>query len=94
VAVARNRAIDRLRRERALRARVPELAAALAAEPSTEEPVITSVPDERLRLIFACCHPALAREAQVALTLRLLGGLSTAEVARAFLVRRLAVLRG
>jgi RNA polymerase sigma-70 factor (ECF subfamily) len=89
VAVARNRAIDRLRRERALRARVPQLAAETAAEPppaAEEEPVETSVPDERLRLIFACCHPALAREAQVALTLRLLGGLTTAEVAHAFLV--------
>ena len=51
-----------------------------------EAPVSTSVPDERLRLIFTCCHPALAREAQVALTLRLLGGLTTAEVAHAFLV--------
>jgi RNA polymerase sigma-70 factor, ECF subfamily len=86
VAVARNRAIDRLRRERALRARAPQLAALAAAEPTPVEPVLTSVSDERLRLIFACCHPALAREAQVALTLRLLGGLSTAEVAHAFLV--------
>jgi RNA polymerase sigma-70 factor, ECF subfamily len=89
VAVARNRAVDRLRRERALRARVPQLAALAATageEPSAEEFVTTSVPDERLRLIFACCHPALAPEAQVALTLRLLGGLSTAEVAHAFLV--------
>jgi len=88
VAVARNRAIDRLRRERALRARVPELAALVRAEdePPEEAPVATSVPDERLRLIFACCHPALAAEAQVALTLRLLGGLTTAEVAHAFLV--------
>jgi RNA polymerase sigma-70 factor, ECF subfamily len=90
VAVARNRAIDRLRRERALRVRVPQLGAlatAGEAEPTAEEePVATSVPDERLHLIFACCHPALAREAQVALTLRLLGGLSTAEVAHAFLV--------
>jgi RNA polymerase sigma-70 factor (ECF subfamily) len=90
VAVARNRAIDRLRRERALRARVPQLAAlatAGEADPAAaEEPVATTVPDERLHLIFACCHPALAREAQVALTLRLLGGLSTAEVAHAFLV--------
>lgn len=51
-----------------------------------EEGVTTRVPDERLRLIFTCCHPALAREAQVALTLRLLGGLTTAEVAHAFLV--------
>jgi RNA polymerase sigma-70 factor (ECF subfamily) len=89
LAVARNRAIDRLRHERALRARAPQLAD-LATTPhdeaSMERPVITSVPDERLRLVFTCCHPALAREAQVALTLRLLGGLSTAEVAHAFLV--------
>jgi len=85
VAVARNRAIDRLRRDRALRARVPQLAVPERA-PSGEPPPMTSVPDERLRLIFACCHPALAREAQVALTLRLVGGLSTAEVASAFLV--------
>jgi len=89
LAVARNRAIDRLRRQRALRARSPELATLATApedEPTMEPPVMTSVPDERLRLIFTCCHPALAREAQVALTLRLLGGLSTAEVAHAFLV--------
>jgi RNA polymerase sigma-70 factor (ECF subfamily) len=89
VAVARNRAIDRLRRERALRARVPELAALapdIEDETTVDEPVLTSVPDERLRLIFTCCHPALAAEAQVALTLRLLGGLSTGEVAHAFLV--------
>jgi RNA polymerase sigma-70 factor, ECF subfamily len=84
IAVARNRAIDRLRHERALRARVPDLAA--PPDEGTMEPVSTSVPDERLRLIFTCCHPALAREAQVALTLRLLGGLSTPEVAHAFLV--------
>jgi RNA polymerase sigma-70 factor (ECF subfamily) len=86
VAVARNRAIDRLRRERAWRARAPQLVAASAADEEPTPEVITSVPDERLRLIFTCCHPALAPEAQVALTLRLLGGLSTAEVARAFLV--------
>jgi RNA polymerase sigma-70 factor (ECF subfamily) len=86
VAVARNRAIDRLRHERALRARVPQLATATGETEAPMEPVTTSVPDERLRLIFTCCHPALAREAQVALTLRLLGGLSTVEVAHAFLV--------
>jgi RNA polymerase sigma-70 factor (ECF subfamily) len=92
VAVARNRAIDRLRRDRALRATVPQLAALTSAaaddapDHTADEPVPTSVPDDRLRLIFACCHPALAPEAQVALTVRLLGGLSTAEVARAFLV--------
>ena len=65
---------------------MPELAALADDETPAEEPVPTSVPDERLRLIFACCHPALARPAQTALTLRLLGGLSTAEVAHAFLV--------
>jgi RNA polymerase sigma-70 factor, ECF subfamily len=91
IAVARNRAIDRLRRDRALRVRTPQLAALMAvtapgSEPARDEPMPTSVPDERLRLIFACCHPALAPEAQVALTLRLLGGLSTTEVAHAFLV--------
>jgi RNA polymerase sigma-70 factor (ECF subfamily) len=89
LAVARNRAIDRLRHERALRARAPQLAELATApqhEATMEQSISTSVPDERLRLIFACCHPALAREAQVALTLRLLGGLSTAEVAHAFLV--------
>ena len=88
VAVARNRAIDRVRRERTLRGRLPELTALTPThdEPHEAEPVLTSVPDERLRLIFTCCHPALAPEAQVALTLRLLGGLSTAEVAHAFLV--------
>jgi RNA polymerase sigma-70 factor (ECF subfamily) len=89
LAVARNHAIDRLRRERTLRARAPQLAEPATTpqdEATMDEPVTTSVPDERLRLIFTCCHPALAREAQVALTLRLLGGLSTAEVAHAFLV--------
>ena len=91
VVVARNRAIDRLRRDRVLRQRAAQLEAlaTLATpddEPADEEAMPTSVPDERLRLIFTCCHPALAPEAQVALTLRLLGGLSTAEVAHAFLV--------
>jgi RNA polymerase sigma-70 factor (ECF subfamily) len=91
VVVARNRAIDRLRHDRLLRERAPELAAVAVLgttdeEPGGEEPMPTSVPDERLRLIFTCCHPALAPDAQVALTLRLLGGLSTVEVAHAFLV--------
>jgi RNA polymerase sigma-70 factor, ECF subfamily len=91
VVVARNRAIDRLRRDRVLRERAAQLVALAALarpddEPAGEEPMQTSVPDERLRLIFTCCHPALAADAQVALTLRLLGGLSTAEVAHAFLV--------
>jgi RNA polymerase sigma-70 factor (ECF subfamily) len=77
---ARNRAIDRLRRERRQAALAPgALARIEALEPET------GIPDERLELIFACCHPALAPEARVALTLRALGGLSTREVARAFL---------
>jgi len=84
---ARNRAIDRLRRE----SRGRELLAELALlAPGDEEVGMTEeegpVDDDRLRLIFTCCHPALSGEAQVALTLRLLGGLSTEEVARAFLV--------
>jgi RNA polymerase sigma-70 factor (ECF subfamily) len=78
---ARNRAIDRIRRERTL-AHKTELLARLAPSETEEGPI----PDERLTLIFACCHPALAVEAQVALTLRTLGGLSTEEIARAFLV--------
>jgi RNA polymerase sigma-70 factor (ECF subfamily) len=82
ITTARNRAIDRLRRE-ATRADRHAAAALLAAEaPEPEGPV----EDDRLRLIFTCCHPALAASAQVALTLRLLGGLTTAEIAHAFLV--------
>jgi RNA polymerase sigma-70 factor (ECF subfamily) len=79
---ARNRAIDRIRRERTLE-RKTELLAALRVEEAEDPDVI---PDERLSLIFACCHPALATEAQVALTLRTLGGLTTDEIARAFLL--------
>ena len=75
---ARNRAIDRLRRER--RRVAAPLARIEALGPDSE------IPDERLELMFACCHPALAPESRVALTLRALGGLSTREVARAFLV--------
>ena len=83
ITTARNRAVDRLRRE-ASRADRHAQAALLhaAAEPRDEG----AVKDERLRLIFTCCHPALAPAAQVALTLRLLGGLTTTEIARAFLV--------
>ena len=83
ITTARNRAIDRLRRE-ASRADRHAQAALLHArdEPAEEGPVR----DDRLRLIFTCCHPALAAPARVALTLRLLGGLTTAEIARAFLV--------
>ena len=77
--VARNRAVDALRRESAWRRTLPLLV--------MEEPVAGPAEDDLLRLIFTCCHPALAPDAQVALTLRLLCGLSTAEVARAFLVQ-------
>jgi RNA polymerase sigma-70 factor, ECF subfamily len=82
VATARNRAIDRIRREQTL-ARKTELLARAAGLPQDEE---ATIPDERLELIFACCHPALAPEAQVALTLSLVGGLTTPEIARSFLV--------
>jgi len=87
VTTARNRAIDRLRRERVLARKREELARldALTRGPGGEERPVTSIPDERLALIFTCCHPALAVEAQVALTLRLLGGLTVDEIARAFL---------
>ena len=80
---ARNRATDRIRRERALTAKYALLVAGNSAEVPMQA---TTFPDERLELIFTCCHPALAVEAQVALTLRALGGLSTDEIARAFLV--------
>jgi RNA polymerase sigma-70 factor, ECF subfamily len=75
-----------VRRERTLTAKRAELErlAALTLE-DTEEETVNSIPDERLALIFTCCHPALAVESQVALTLRLLGGLTTAEIAAAFL---------
>jgi RNA polymerase sigma-70 factor (ECF subfamily) len=79
---ARNRAVDRLRRERAGQEKLRQLAA-LAEDP--DDPLPDDIPDERLRLIFTCCHPALPFEARVALTLRTLVGLSTAEIARAFL---------
>jgi RNA polymerase sigma-70 factor (ECF subfamily) len=82
VATARNRAIDRIRREQTL-ARKTQLLARAEQIPDDEDAVI---PDERLELIFACCHPALAAEAQVALTLSLVGGLTTPEIARAFIV--------
>ncbi|MGW5241221.1 RNA polymerase sigma factor [Monashia sp. NPDC004114] len=83
ITTARNRAIDRLRREASRDARHTEAAALYTPdEPREEGPV----KDERLRLVFTCCHPALSREAQVALTLRLLGGLTTPEIAHAFLV--------
>jgi RNA polymerase sigma-70 factor, ECF subfamily len=80
---ARNRATDAIRRERVLGAKAELLAAANRSEESRN---MTTFPDERLELIFTCCHPALAIEAQVALTLRTLGGLTTDEIGRAFLV--------
>ena len=83
ITTARNRAIDRLRREAARDDKHAEAALLHARDASPEE---GAVRDDRLRLIFTCCHPALGRAAQVALPLRLLGGLSTAEIARAFLV--------
>ena len=87
VAVARNRALDRLRRARRGAAKLEELARMLPAGVAPhEEDEVDEIPDDRLSLVFMCCHPALALEARVALTLRLLGGLTTAEIARAFLV--------
>jgi RNA polymerase sigma factor (sigma-70 family) len=83
--VARRRALDLLRREATLARSLP-LLAEVAVEPEPEVGGDAKIPDDRLRLICTCCHPALAPEAQVALTLRLLCGLTTAEVARAFLV--------
>ncbi|MEU0879428.1 DUF6596 domain-containing protein [Lentzea sp. NPDC005914] len=82
ITTARNRAIDRLRRESKGHEKHAQ-AALLQHEPEEE---VGDVPDDRLRLIFTCCHPSLALQAQVALTLKLLGGLTTAEIARAFLV--------
>jgi RNA polymerase sigma-70 factor (ECF subfamily) len=83
ITTARNRAIDRIRRNRTLATKTHLLQVPEAAEDTVEA---TTFPDERLELIFMCCHPALATEAQVALTLRTLGGLTTPEIARAFLV--------
>jgi RNA polymerase sigma factor (sigma-70 family) len=88
MAVAKRRAIDRLRRDATLERRTGELARELeqAEPPDLETAMENDVEDDLLRLVFTTCHPALSREAQVALTLRLLGGLTTAEIARAFLV--------
>jgi RNA polymerase sigma-70 factor (ECF subfamily) len=83
VMTARNRAIDRLRRERILARKTRQLELPEPLELTLDEPMI---PDERLELVFTCCHPALGREVQVALTLRALGGLTTPEIARAFMV--------
>ncbi|HEY5977278.1 MAG TPA: RNA polymerase sigma factor [Solirubrobacterales bacterium] len=90
--VARNRAIDRLRRDRTLVEKKAILEGLESLRPPVGEPALeeekvgTEIEDDRLRLIFTCCHPALTIEARVALTLRSLGGLETAEIARAFLV--------
>lgn len=83
VTTARNRAIDRIRRDRVFRQKA-ELLARLETFPAEEDDV-SAIPDERLALLFTCCHPALAAESRVALTLREVGGLTTAEIARAFL---------
>jgi RNA polymerase sigma-70 factor, ECF subfamily len=82
VTTARNKAVDRIRRERTFAAKAHLLAEPAVEAEMTEE---SSFPDERLELIFTCCHPALALESQVALTLRTLGGLTTTEIADAFL---------
>jgi RNA polymerase sigma-70 factor (ECF subfamily) len=84
VTTARNRAIDRIRRDRVFRQKA-ELLARLESLPEEEEDV-SAIPDDRLALVFTCCHPALAAEGRVALTLREVGGLTTNEIARAFLV--------
>src|SRR5689334_16464728 len=82
--VAHRRAVDRLRRDETLERKT----ALLDPPPDEDEPEMddNAIPDERLKLMFTCCHPTLAPEAQVALTLHTLGGLSTQEVARAFMV--------
>jgi RNA polymerase sigma-70 factor, ECF subfamily len=89
ITTARNRAIDHLRRQQVLAGKTMLLARDLQAGPQSPEALMddaAAIPDDRLELIFACCHPALALEAQVALTLRTLGGLATEEIALAFLV--------
>jgi RNA polymerase sigma-70 factor (ECF subfamily) len=83
LATARNRAIDRIRRDRTLAEKTRLIEVPQVTEDEVDE---TAIPDERLELVFTCCHPALATDAQVALTLRTLGGLTTPEIARAFLV--------
>src|SRR5437588_2273406 len=84
IQTARHKAIDRIRRRTRLEEKLQTYAAS-GVTPAVEEPDYDSseIPDDRLRLIFTCCHPALATEAQVALTLRTLGGLETDEIARA-----------
>jgi RNA polymerase sigma-70 factor (ECF subfamily) len=88
ITTARNRAIDRLRRDRVLAAklRLLEASTQAVAEAEVDEVDEIQIPDERLELVFTCCHPALALEAQVALTLRAVAGLATEDIAHAFLV--------
>jgi RNA polymerase sigma-70 factor, ECF subfamily len=86
ITTARNRAINRIRREQTLAAKTRLLAAEQTWQGEMDELDDTAFPDERLELLFTCCHPALAMPAQVALTLRALGGLTTQEIAHAFLV--------
>jgi RNA polymerase sigma-70 factor (ECF subfamily) len=92
---ARRKALDRLRHLRIVEAKSSELSLSirlnLEAHGPQDELQVSPVPDDQLRLIFTCCHPALSREAQVALTLRTLGGLSNAEIARAFLVNEATI---
>jgi RNA polymerase sigma-70 factor (ECF subfamily) len=88
ISTARNRAIDHIRRQRVLAEKTKLLAREFTVESEATVYESATFPDERLELIFTCCHPALALEAQVALTLRTLGGLSTEEIALAFLVPR------
>ena len=90
VTTARNRALDRIRRARSYEHKLRELAA-LDVPGEDDDQDMSAIPDDRLRLFFTCCHPALAPEARVALTLRTLGGLSTPEVASAFLTRESAM---
>ena len=85
VTTARNRAIDRIRRDKVFRQKA-ELLARLEELPAEEDEDLSAIPDDRLALVFTCCHPALAAESRVALTLREVGGLTTSEIARAFLV--------
>jgi RNA polymerase sigma-70 factor (ECF subfamily) len=95
ITTARRKAVDRLRHLRIIQAKSSELALSIRLDEEARGPQdeldLSPVPDDQLRLIFTCCHPALSREAQVALTLRTLGGLSNAEIARAFLVNEVAI---
>jgi len=90
---ARNKAIDRIRRESTRDSRHAQAAMLTDTEGGEPDAPVSSVPDDRLRLMFTCCHPALAMSAQVALTLRLLGGLTVAEIASAFLIDEAAMAK-